>query len=183
MPNRVTEYLNKELAAKRSGLSVRRLLELAQRGSLRKKIVRNPETNQRMAVFCTEDLDRIKTGDTRKVGDAAMRHILSQPTNAGIDALVRGAGQLFEAKQHSRPWMTAEEAADRTGLPASFLVGLIIAGKLPALDVGVRPGGRYRIAWRDLDAISGERITSSPPLRRLEGHTRSNAQSAIVPDL
>jgi len=29
---------------------------------------------------------------------------------------------------------------------------------LPALDVGVRPGGRYRVRRADLDALKGEQL-------------------------
>jgi len=167
MPDRQTEYLNKELAAKHTGLSPRRLCDLAQHGYIRKKFEVDPKSKRQIAVFATEDLDKIVRGessqtwaspDTRKVSVAAMQ----QPTNGGIDAMARGAdGRLtpIEAKHYNRPWMTADEAADRTGLPASFLLGLVVAGKLPALDVGVRPGGRYRIAWRDLEMLTGERIT------------------------
>src|SRR5215472_539718 len=57
---RPPEYLNKALAAKRSGLSVRRLLELAQRGVIRKTYVRDPRSNRTITVFPVEDLDRLK---------------------------------------------------------------------------------------------------------------------------
>lgn len=54
-----------------------------------------------------------------------------------------------------RPWLTLADAADYSGLPASYLFGLIEAGELKARDVGVRPGGRWRIRKLDLDAIEG----------------------------
>jgi excisionase family DNA binding protein len=52
-----------------------------------------------------------------------------------------------------RPWLTIDEAADYSGLPASFLLGMIEEKRLGALDVGVRAGGRYRVSRRDIDAI------------------------------
>jgi excisionase family DNA binding protein len=53
-----------------------------------------------------------------------------------------------------RPWLTIAEAADYTGLPESFLLHMIEEGDLPALDVGVRPGGKWRVSRRALDGIS-----------------------------
>jgi excisionase family DNA binding protein len=61
--------------------------------------------------------------------------------------------QLPAAPAPDRPWLTVDEAADYSGLPASFLLSLIDGKRLGALDVGVRAGGRYRVARRDVDAI------------------------------
>jgi excisionase family DNA binding protein len=54
-----------------------------------------------------------------------------------------------------RPWLTIDEAAAYSGLPASYLLGLIMAGELKARNVGPRPGGRWRVRKLDLDAIAG----------------------------
>lgn len=53
-----------------------------------------------------------------------------------------------------RPWLTVEEASVYSGLPASYLLRQIEDGCLAAIDVGIRPGGRYRVARRDLDTIT-----------------------------
>jgi excisionase family DNA binding protein len=42
-----------------------------------------------------------------------------------------------------RPWLTVEEAAAYSGLPANYLLRQIEDGRLAAIDVGIRPGGRY----------------------------------------
>ena len=60
-----------------------------------------------------------------------------------------------------RPWLTLDEAAEYSGLPASAVARLIHAGKLRALDVGIRPGGRYRIRRADLDALEGDRLAEN----------------------
>src|SRR4030095_14206632 len=52
------EYVTKELAAKRLGLSVRRVLELSARGLLKRRTVRDPVTKRRQTVFLAADLVR-----------------------------------------------------------------------------------------------------------------------------
>jgi excisionase family DNA binding protein len=141
-----TEYVSKEIAAKRIGLSVRRVLELSQRGLLKRRTVRDPVTKRRQTVFREEDVDRIVTEGNRR-----------------LTAYRGGAGEVaalppFQAVSAppvapDRPWLTINEAANYSGLPASFLLRIIGKQRLRALDVGVRPGGRYRVAKRDLDAI------------------------------
>jgi excisionase family DNA binding protein len=46
------------------------------------------------------------------------------------------------------------EAAAYTGLPQSTLRKLVARRKLPALDIGPRLGGRWRMKRSDLDGIS-----------------------------
>src|SRR4030095_1677130 len=57
------EYVTKELAAKRLGLSVRRVLELSARGLLKRRTVRDPVTKRRQTVFLAADLDRFAVVD------------------------------------------------------------------------------------------------------------------------
>lgn len=49
-----------------------------------------------------------------------------------------------------RLWLTLQQAADYSGLPTAVLLEFIGAGRLPALDVGRRRGGRWRIRQIDL---------------------------------
>ena len=49
-----SEYLSKQPASKRSGLSVRRLLELARLGMIRKRYIRDPKSRKRLAVFAAD---------------------------------------------------------------------------------------------------------------------------------
>ena len=154
-----SEYINKDLAASRSGLSVRRLLELAARGTIRKRHVRDPKSKRQIAVFDARDIAMIKAGGSPAIIDGQKR--LTAATGFIPLRSVAAVPQPSPASEihptpEPRPWMTAAEAADYSGLPASFLVRFIEAGKLPALDVGVRPGGRWRISKRDLDAIAGK---------------------------
>jgi len=54
-------------------------------------------------------------------------------------------------------WLTVDQAAKVCGLPASIIQKLVESGKLPALDCGPRPGGRWRVKRTDLDALEGDR--------------------------
>jgi len=147
---RQPEYLNKAIASKRAGLSVRRLLELASRGVIRKKLITDPKNgNRALAVFAASDIERLK-------------HRERSSTELQISGPVRPIAALPHSDSASvisptRPWLTVAEAGEYSGLPSSFITRLVEAGKLPGLDVGVRPGGRWRVAKRDLDALKGER--------------------------
>lgn len=57
-------------------------------------------------------------------------------------------------------WLTLDECAEVTGLPASLVHSLIASGALPALDVGIRAGGKWRVKRTDLDAIQGSRLVA-----------------------
>lgn len=138
------EYLTKEVAAKRSGRSVRRLLELAAAGKVRKKIVQDPRNNNRpISLFNAADIDALARGET---STAMVLQAKAPPVP--FAAMPQRAAPISD-----RPWLTLDEAADYSGLPASFLLGMIKRKKLPALDVGPRKGGRWRVAKRDIDAI------------------------------
>jgi excisionase family DNA binding protein len=76
----------------------------------------------------------------------------------GID-LVRRLERAFQAglkndmKARRPDWMSAKEAAEYSGLPVSTMKVLIGTGKIPAIDCGPRPGGRWRVKRSDLDAL------------------------------
>jgi excisionase family DNA binding protein len=137
------EYLTKEIAAKRLDLSVRRVLELRAAGKIRSSRQIDPATQREQLVLLASDVNRLVT-DAANVRMA--REKLALPPTEPPPL---------------RPWMTAAEAADYSGLPAGFLVRAIEAGELVALDVGVRPGGRYRIRRTDLDALSGRKLSTN----------------------
>ena len=66
------------------------------------------------------------------------------------------AAALQDRQPAERPLcLTLDEAAEYSGLPASYLLARIRDGSLTAADVGVRRGGRYRIARAHLDTIWG----------------------------
>ena len=140
------EYITKDVAAKRSGKSVRRLLELAAAGRIRKQILQDPKNgNRALTVFNAGDIAQLAKPSTTALQ-------ISGPMRPPVAALPQPVASVIPPTQ--RLWLNLAEAADYSGLPASFLVQRIDAKKLPALDVGVRPGGRWRIAKRDLEGIT-----------------------------
>lgn len=145
-------YLTKDAAAKRSGRSVRRLLELASTGRIKKRIIRDPANgNRELTLFSSRDIDRLAKGKITPPVSTALQ--ISGPVRH-LAALQQGEPASVIPPTPQRPWLTIAEAADYSGLPESFLHSLVTDGKLAALDVGVRAGGRWRIARRDIDAIS-----------------------------
>ena len=149
------EYLSKTIAAARLGLSVRRLMELAQQGKIEGFRQFDPQTRRDATMFDVSDVARLKAEWTPK----AIVPALAAPTPS--TALVRTNGGLSApaAAPSPRPWLTIGEAADYSGLPAATLRQFVESGRLAALDVGVRPGGRYRVRRADLDQIQAEQIT------------------------
>jgi len=152
------EYLSKQIAAQRLGLSVRRVLELSSAGKIRRTREVDPATGRENTVLLAADVARLTRNAVNAVngvfpasgGAAEVR--LARP-NLALPPIEPPAPRL---------WMTAAEAAEYSGLPASFLVHAIDTGALLALDVGVRPGGRYRIRRADIDAMEGQKLAVKP---------------------
>jgi excisionase family DNA binding protein len=151
------EFVSKEIAAKRLRLSVRRVLELSERGLLKRRSVIDPVTKRRQTVFLAADVDRFVVEGQRRV--VAYR---GNAVGAGVvAALPPPSPAVTAAPLPERPWLTLEEASVYSGLPVSYLQKQIDDGCLAAIDVGVRPGGRYRVSRRDLDLITATRHTRS----------------------
>jgi excisionase family DNA binding protein len=140
------EFVSKEIAAERLGLSVRRVLELSASGVLKRRQVLDPVTKRRQTVFASADVHRA-------VMDGKQRLVAYRGGAGEVAALPPVQEISAPSPAPDRPWLTVDEAAGYSGLPASFLLGMIEERRLGALDVGVRPGGRYRVARRDVDAI------------------------------
>jgi excisionase family DNA binding protein len=66
------------------------------------------------------------------------------------------------ALRHEWAWLTLAEAEDYIRLPASYLLYMIECNELPARDVGIRAGGRWRVKRSDLDAIQGVKGVTTP---------------------
>jgi excisionase family DNA binding protein len=138
------EFITKQIAAQILGLSVRRVLELSNSGSIKRRQVVDPVTKRRQTVLLARDVRAVVDGN---------RRLVAYRGPAGEAAALPPPQPPLQPGAPERPWLTVEEAAACSGLPASFLLGLIEGRRLPALDVGVRAGGRYRVAKRDVDGI------------------------------
>lgn len=141
---RDTEYVSKEIAAKRLGLSVRRVLELSARGAIKRRQVVDPGTKRRQTVFRSADVQAVVDGQQR---------LVVYRGGAGEVATVPPVQPVPSAPSPDCAWLTVDEAAAYSGLPGSFLLGLITGRRLAALDVGVRAGGRFRLHKCDIDKI------------------------------
>src|SRR6185369_2368969 len=155
-PQSLPGYVSKAEASERLRLSARRVLELADAGLINRGYVRDPVTKRRQTALLEEDVERLI--QNRK----------------GI------APQASDA-----PWLTLEEAAVYSGLPGDYLERQIRTGRLGAIDVSVGPAGGYRVARRDLDAITATRQARLPVMLNTDesqaaaGVARSESAEAV----
>jgi excisionase family DNA binding protein len=147
MPKHI-ELLTKHLAAARLGLSVRRVMELAQDGTFTRHRSFDPETKREAVMIDAAEVAAYQAANT----PAAAPLLLAAPAAADDDG-----------DDDGKPWLTLAGAAEYSGLPASHLLAAIESGELAARDVGVRPGGHWRVRRLDLDAIEGKRKGARSP--------------------
>jgi excisionase family DNA binding protein len=149
------EQAAKQLAVRRNGskpqpISPRRILEFTQMGVLRSAKQRDPRSGQMMTVVSAADVERFRQ---ERENPPTLPAIPNEPRPRLL-----GSAPKQDAGANHRPWLTLFQAEDYTGLPETFLQSLIDHGTLPALNVGIRPGGRWRVKRTDLDAIAGEPV-------------------------
>jgi excisionase family DNA binding protein len=157
------EWLSKDEAAKRLNISTRRVLEYASAGALQSTKFRNPATHHWQVKLHAGDVEKLR--DERMLPQtAAARGRLALTTSTPNETGLAKHAAEVAARSSPRPWLTLHQAEEYTGLPESALLALIGSGALPALDVGVRPGGKWRVKRTDLDGIEGRRFT--PVLER-----------------
>jgi len=134
-----TEYLTREIAVQHSGLALRRLNEHAAAGRIRRRKIKDPVSGRKQWVYLLADIERWRM------------EALKEKLPAAIGA--PGARSLPAAVPDCQ-WLTIDQAEAYTGLPASYLQQLIQKRQLKARDVGVRPGGRWRVARVALDKLA-----------------------------
>jgi hypothetical protein len=138
-----SEYLTREIAAQRLGISERRLLDLASRGRIARKSIRDPRSGQKMYVYAAKDIGQYH--------DALLRTRYTQAAGPPTQSMPQTlpAGPLPQ-------WLALPQAEEYSGLPAPYLRRLIKEGKLPAIDLGKdATGGRWRVSRKDLAGIRG----------------------------
>lgn len=155
------DYISKDAAAKQLNLSVRRVQDLAKDGKIKSKLERNPETGHMTLMFHAGDVAAYQQRQ-----EEASKLPAPRLKDGMIGVPFRQPFMPFVATTPPEPvfavpqaWLTLDQAASYSGLPASFLRSLIDSGTLAAFDTGPRPGGRWRVAKRDLDTLQGERLT------------------------
>mgnify|MGYP001576705330 CR=1 FL=1 len=142
-------YILKRPAAQRSGLSPRQILSLASDKKIRSKRVMDPASRQWTIAVHQVDLDKYIASFRKPRIQVMPEEEFSQPESAGL------AEKLSLLVQPL--WLTLAGAERYTGLPAALLESLITSGILPAIDVGRRKGGHWRVKRSDLEAINGVR--------------------------
>ncbi len=159
------QFITKEIAAEMLNLSPRRVLELAKSGKIRQEESYNPETKRRQTVLSTEDVQKLANERQAVPGNPFLNSIPvpqlpaiihTEMTTSRIpqNPLVRRIDPPQPAAlPHPAQWLTLKQAAEYTGLPESALKQLIEDERLPALDVGPRPGGKWRISRGRLDTL------------------------------
>jgi excisionase family DNA binding protein len=150
-------YLTKELASKESGLSIRRLLELASAGKIHRIHRLDPKTKRHIALFDAADIHAL--------AERSASNVLQISSPVRTSALVAA---LPQPTATSPKWLTIDEAAAYLRLPPEFLKRLIQAGNLPAFDVGVRAGGRYRISRNALDDLEAPGSRTKDQKKRVQ---------------
>jgi hypothetical protein len=170
------EWYSKEEAAARLGsperpLSPRRVLELAKEGRLESGRTRDPNTGQTVVRIRAGSVERflenkrnpapIPAPEAREVREPRTPQALAR-RGSELMELVRVLRDGCANRAPARLWLTLAEAADYSGLPAAILVRCITDGRLSAIDVGRRRGGRWRIRKVDLGKIDAFRLEPAP---------------------
>jgi hypothetical protein len=162
------EWVNKEEAGILLGtigrpLSSRRVLELAKEGRIESGRVRDPNNGQTVVRIHAGSIERylerkrnpepVPSPRDGSPDEPGMRQLREPHTSRGLKQLVNLLRDGYADRMPA--WLTLTQAADYSGLPAGMLRDFICHGKLRALDVGIRRGGRWRVRRMDLDLIEG----------------------------
>jgi excisionase family DNA binding protein len=108
-------------------------------------------------------LDRKRNPDPiPEPGECEVREPHTSRTDRIAQRAIRDFLELLCSRADSTPfrtplWLTLDQAADYSGLPAQILREMVIAGKLEAMDVGRRRGGKWRIRRLSLERIESPR--------------------------
>lgn len=169
-------WLTKQQAAQVLGVAEKTIDRMAKAGELHKEILKRPRQAP-IVVFHPGDVNRAKAA--REAQQSPAPFVMSEK-ESGLSADVSGRpvsdvsrsmsevsvpwsdswirdmstrlsnlSKIFPAEP-TNLWLTLQEAADYSGLPAAVLVDFINSGRLPALDIGRRRGGHWRIRKVDL---------------------------------
>jgi hypothetical protein len=158
-------WVSKAEAAQLLAVSPRQIERHEAAGKIRKQIApKAPGERSGRAIYSRSDLQAIKAGtpnDYRQPpapapAPAAELSTRQPQETAPAAELLPLLAQLISSKQpppaQMRPWLTAAEAAEYSGLPAWWLIAQAEEGHAgTAIDIGIRrAGGRWRFRRSDL---------------------------------
>jgi hypothetical protein len=152
------EWVSKEEAGVLLGtigrpLSSRRVLELAKEGRIESGRVRDPNNGQTVVRIHAGSIERYLERKRNPDPIPTPREVCEPRARRAPSELVELVRQVREGcaiAEPARLWLTLQEAVEYSGLPGAILLEFIAGGRLPALDVGRRRGGRWRIRKVDL---------------------------------
>jgi hypothetical protein len=147
-PAETGTWLTKDDAAKRLGISARQIERLAAAGKLRSRSLRLQGERSNRTVYAEADVDAAGTPQAVQ---------LANPGNAFMELLLT----RLQPQAAPRAWLTLEEAAEHSGLPASELKHLIRSDEI--FTLGRRRETR-RIQRASLDQFGV--TTKNPPRRK-----------------
>ena len=124
-------WITKKDAAEAVGTTVRQIERYMQRGLLRKQMAEG--RNGPVALVNAEDCRRVK--HRREAGPVTVA--IEKPAPLALAAPA-------EAPQPPRPWLTLVEAAEFSGLPASWLKRAATSGQVEAINCGSIERPRWR---------------------------------------
>jgi len=160
------EWVSKEEAGVLLGsiqrpLSTRRVLELAKEGRLESGRTRDPNNGQTVVRIHAGSIERFLEQKRNPDPVPAPRGVREPRASQAIARrgseimdLVRVLRDECAIAGSARLWLTLSEAVDYSGLPQATLLEFITTGRLPALEVGRRRGGRWRIRRQDLKRLA-----------------------------
>src|SRR5215203_7388969 len=152
-------------AAKLLGRSERSVLRRYEQGYIRRDAGRRePGASIATPLYSVDDIEALLAGtpnyyppdgsSAAPMRITAASTVYALPAPAATTAEETGDGDA--ALDHSRPWLTLAQAAEYSGLPASYLAWAAGREVFEALDVGIRPGGRWRFHRDSLANAPGE---------------------------
>jgi excisionase family DNA binding protein len=165
-------WMTKQQAAEILAVSTKQIERWANDKRLQCGKWKRPEGGPAIVVYHPADIERIAQDRNPGVEPFVLPAAAAspKPTNGAhalavrqpsgeqfIEALAAAVSSMSQTSKtpSARLWLTLEEAADYSGLPAAAIVHFIESKALKALNVGRRRGGQWRIRRLDLDQFAG----------------------------
>lgn len=160
-----SKWITKQDAAEAIGVSTKQIERWAQDKEIQVVKWKRPEGGTRIVVCHPGDVERIARNRNPETETFVIPKDQAPVPNGDLPARQLSADRLVQilagalgTSQTSQTrltglWLTLQEAQEYSGLPVAILRVLIETGRLAAIDVGVRRGGRWRVRKIDLRRI------------------------------
>lgn len=156
VPLRMNEsWISKRVAAARLGITPRQVLNLAKQHKLTSKRMPDPASRQMTTFLLESEVAEFRRRPRRaEVVATDYGRVRETELSTLIMRALRALGaRLPAAADYEAPWLSVEQSAAVSGLPAPYLRSLIATGELPARLVGP---GEYRVNRDELATLRGK---------------------------